>query len=79
MDQKQQQLDVTLDAVQRALEETAVLEAVLHYLRTDHVGLVKGDGEMTRYLRYLNQKARDALILAEGELKSAGAKGVLPF
>lgn len=55
------------------------LQSVISYLRNDHVGMLRGDGEMTRYLNFLASQAVQQITQAEAHLKHANVPDPLPF
>ncbi len=55
------------------------LDHITSYLMTDHVGMINGAGDLSRYLRYLVRNALREVEAAETQMDLAGLPHELPF
>ena len=55
------------------------LQSVITYLRSDHVGMIRGDGDLTRYMHYLVSKAGAMTKEASAEFRQGNVPDELPF
>lgn len=60
--------------VRTAQKRLEALDSVTHYMMTDHVGMIRGDGDLARYIRFL---AKSALANTDNATLLLGKSGVL--
>lgn len=65
--------------VDNALRWSKELKSVLAYTRNDHTGMIRGDGELTRYMNYLASNCFVELCHAQDAAKRANFPEPLPF
>lgn len=65
--------------VANAIRYTRALQEVVTYMRTDHIGMLRGDGDLTRYVNFLCAKIDTETRAAEAQLRSANVPDELPF
>lgn len=62
-----------------ALRYTKSLREILTYMRNDHIGMLHGDGELTRYMHYLVGHIFEETANAQVQLNNANLPPDLPF
>jgi len=55
------------------------LGQVIAYVRTDHVGMIRGDGDLTRYISFLTRMVTERLNAASANINAANIPDELPF
>ena len=65
--------------VEIADQVNSQLDTLLMYMRSDHIGMVHGDGELTRYMTYLCSRMEQNLKMAKAEMRAANIPEELPF
>lgn len=55
------------------------LQGVITYIRTNHVGMIRGDGDLTRYMSYLVMNVVNETGKAKFQLDHCKEPGDLPF
>lgn len=65
-----------IEDVNKALDH---LSHVVKYLRSDHVGMIRGDGDLTRYINHLVSNAAVAASDAYANMERANITDELPF
>lgn len=58
---------------------TNLAQNLVTYMRTDHVGMIKGDGDLSRYLNYLVSNANMEASAAQRAVEIADLPHELPF
>lgn len=65
--------------VENAERYAKLLAQLVVYLRTDHVGMLHGDGEITRYLSYISRCLDNETMQARQQMTIGNAPDELPF
>ena len=65
--------------IENAKRYAGQLQALITYARTDHVGMLQGNGELTRYANFLVSRVWEGLANASQHLESAHVPDELPF
>lgn len=65
--------------VRTAKRHLKALDSVTHYMMTDHIGMIRGDGDLARYIRFLTKSALANTENATLLLGKAGIMDELPF
>jgi len=78
--------DINLDCASTAKSqiESAEIYAqhlgqVIAYVCTDHVGMIRGDSDLIRYISFLTRMVTDRISAASGNLDAANIPDELPF
>lgn len=76
---REQALTKALEQFRKAHEYGELLRAVVKYNMTDHVGMVRGDGEMMRFISYLARQQQGSVDAGMAQLMRADIAEPLPF